>query len=200
MLTLAEGSNRGPSQSFDRSQFILTFLTIGDSKRIGRQALAEKAGLGDGAVRTVLKRLRDGGYADASASGSFLTQSGMAAYGGLRKKITPVVEISRSQLSPGKHQAALAVRKAGPGVRVGIELRDAAIRTGAAGATTYVIRSGKFAIPGGSGDCEREFPSPAWRVLRSDLHPREGDAVIVCGSDTRFGAILGALSAALALL
>jgi len=85
-------------------------------------------------------------------------------------------------------------------VRSGIEQRDSAIRVGAQGATTYAIVRGKFAIPGGSPDCEEDFPGAVWSDLRTELSPREGDALILCGAATGTLAKLGALSAALTLL
>ena len=179
---------------------LLAFMVIGDSGNIGRQALAQRAGLGDGAVRTVLKKLRDEGYADADASGCHLTRPGERIYKLLRNKITHAVVLGGSQLTMGRVQVSLAVRIGGGAVGSGIEQRDSAIRIGAAGATTYVIKSGRFAIPGGSTDCERDFPSRAWAKLRSALNPGEGDAVILCGSDSETTARLGALSAALMLL
>ena len=57
-----------------------------------------------------------------------------------------------------------------------------------------------FTIPGGSEDCEKDFPSGAWVALRTMLRPRHGDAVILCGSDREETARLGALAAALTLL
>lgn len=84
-------------------------------------------------------------------------------------------------------------------VKGGLEQRDSAVRAGAAGATTYVMKGGKFTMPAGSLDCEKEFPSPAWENLRTRLKPRKGDSVILCGSDDETSATLGALSVALTL-
>jgi len=99
----------------------------------------------------------------------------------------------------GAVQVAVLLRGGGGSVRSGIEQRDSAIGVGAAGATTYVIRGSRFTIPGGSDDCERDFPGKAWGQLKK-LKPRNGDVVILCGSDTQESAKLGALSAALTLL
>jgi hypothetical protein len=82
----------------------------------------------------------------------------------------------------------------------GIEQRDASIKAGAAGATTYVIRDSKFQTPGSSQDCQKDFPSRAWQVLRNELQPDEADVVIVCGSQDRRTSFIGAMSAALSLL
>ncbi|MDG6910862.1 MAG: hypothetical protein JRN18_00740, partial [Nitrososphaerota archaeon] len=49
-------------------------------------------------------------------------------------------------------------------------------------------------------DCENDFPSCAWRRLRDELDSRDGDAVIICGSDDELTSKIGAVSAALTLL
>jgi hypothetical protein len=85
-------------------------------------------------------------------------------------------------------------------LKAGLEQRDAAVKVGAAGASTYIMKSGKFAIPGGSSDCEKDFPSKVWSVLRQQLSPKSGDAVILCGARDETTAKLGALSAALTLV
>jgi len=200
LLELAEVRGQGPSPSFNRAQFLLAFLTIGTNGTIGRGALAKKAGLGEGAIRTVLKRLRESGFARADASGCHLTASGVNAYGTLKRGLSDPLHLDGSRLTVGRAQTALAIRGAGRLVKKGLEQRDSAVRAGAAGATTYLVKAGRFAIPGGSSDCEADFPSPAWGVLRGELKPREGDAVVVCGSSDETISTLGALSAALTLI
>ncbi len=175
-------------------------MTIGAEGRIGREALADRTGLGDGAIRTVFKKLRDVGYADASASGCYLTRSGQKVYYDLTTRIPPGVELEGTNLTMGSEQSALCVRNAGKSVASGIEQRDSAIGVGANGATTYVIKGGKFTVPGGSSDCEKDFPSGAWAVIRARLEPKNGDAVILCGATSGTVATLGALAAALILL
>jgi predicted transcriptional regulator len=186
--------------TFERAHLLLVFLTIAESKAIGRHALAARAGLGEGAVRTVLKRLREGGLADAGASGCHLTEAGREVYSSLSKKLSRATAVEGSALTVGAVQVAVCVRGAGTSVKAGIEQRDSAIAAGAAGATTFVMIGGRFTMPGGSGDCERDFPGRGWNTLRAVLEPSDGDAVIVCGGGTEETARLGALSAALGLL
>jgi len=200
LLKLATAGGRGPRPSFAESHFLLAFMTIGDSGMIGRQALAREAGIGEGAVRTVLKKLRDGQYAQVNASGCHLTTRGKAAYSLLRRKLSPFVPADNSRFTVGSRQAAIRVKGGARRLGSGIEQRDSAILVGAAGATTYAIKGSKFTIPGGSVDCEKEFPSRAWKLLRKEVAPKDGDAVILCGAEDGITAKLGALSAALTLL
>lgn len=190
----------GPRPSFTQSHLLLAFLTIGASGQIGRQALASEVGLGQGAIRTVLKKLRDGGYTEANASGSRLTKRGKEAYSLLHAKLSPIVSLDGSRLTVGSRQAAVCVRGGARRLKSGIEQRDFAILVGAAGATTYAFKGSKFIIPHGSEDCEKDFPSEAWKTLRKKLLPKDGDAVILCGAPDELVAKLGVLSAAFSLL
>jgi hypothetical protein len=200
LLQLAPADVKGPSPTFEEAHLLLAFLTIGGARFTGRQALARQTGLGEGAVRTILGRLRDKGFADANASGWYLTAKGIRLHQSVGKKLTPFAAVSESQLTVGESQTAIAVRNGGMSVKSGIEQRDSAIKSGATGLTTYVIEAGHFAMPGVSDDCEKDYPSKVWSVLRRELKPRNGDAVILCGARDEVSAKLGALSAAFTLL
>ena len=200
LLKLGGGGGPGPSPSFSQAHVLLALLAIGDSKMIGRQALAGEIGLGEGVVRTILKKLTASKYVETIASGCRLTHLGRQVHDELRRVLSQVVFLDARSLSVGTTQASVRVKGGGRRLGNGIAQRDAAILVGAAGATTYTIRAGKFAIPGGSRNCERDFPSPAWKKLRSEFQLREGDAVVLCGADDTQRAKVGAVSASLTLL
>lgn len=200
LLKLAERHEPGPNPGFNREHVLLAFMTIGDAGTISRQSLALQSGLGEGSVRTILKKFRQEGYVKADPFGCHLTDSGEMLYRSILKKVTPLVSLDASKLSIGRSQIAVLVRSMAMSISSGIDQRDSAIRLGATGATSYVIRGEKFAIPGGSSNCEKDFPSPAWARLRRELKPAHSDAVIICGADTEVKAKLGALAAALTLL
>ena len=200
LLQIAERPVQGPTPSFQKPHLVLAFITIGDRGTVGRQALAVQSGMTEAPVRTIIKKLREGGYAETNASGCYLTGAGQGVYESLRSRLTQFLPIEGSQLTMGEFQLGLVVKGGGKAVRSGLEQRDSAIALRAAGATTFVLKEGKFTVPGGSDDCERDFPSGAWATLRKKLKPRNGDAVIVCGAKDETTAKLGALSAALTLL
>ncbi len=200
LLGLADTRAPGPAPTFTGSHVLLAFITISGSSFVGRQELARRSGLGEGAARTVLKKLKEKGYVDVIRSGCFLTRVGRQKARSIESSMSGLASVPRSDLTMGDHQAALALRNAGGRVRSGIEQRDSAIRIGASGATTYVVQSERFTIPGGSANCERDFPGPVWSVLRRDLSPRNNDVVILCGGHDEVSARLGALAAATTLL
>ncbi len=200
LLSLAESSSPGPAPSFAGPHVLLLFLNIAGTAYIGRQALARQSGLGEGAARTVLKKLKREGYVDVIRSGCFLTRAGKLKAKSIERFLSGIVSVPSSDLTMGERQAALALRGAAEQVRSGIEQRDSAIRIGATAATTYVVDSGRFTIPGGSTNCEKDFPGPAWSSLKKNLRPNDGDVVILCGARDEVSARLGALAAATSLL
>ncbi len=175
-------------------------MIIGDTGAIGRVALAREAGLGEGAIRTVLKHLKGEGYITIKSQGCELIGKGKEAYSELKKRMPRTVRLSKTGLTVGKEQVAALVKQKSNVVKSGIEQRDTAIKAGAAGATTYIIRNSRFQVPGSSSDCERDFPSNAWSRLREELRPENGDVVIICGSASKHTSFIGAISAALTLL
>ncbi len=200
LLKIAREKERGPIPSFTEPHLILAILVTGDSKLIGRQALARKVGLGEGAIRTVLKKLKEDGYVDTIAAGCFLTKKGILAYKAVESTIPRIAKLDSTELTVGRKQVAVLVRTRAPKLVYGVEQRDSAIRAGAAGATTYFIKDSKFQLPRGSRDCEKDFPGPVWKTLRTKLQPLNGDVLIICGSDNEATSRVGALSAAMTLL
>jgi len=200
LLGIAERPSQGPSPSFEKTHFVLAFMIIGESGTVGRQVLAARAGLKEGPARTILKKLREDCYVGSNASGCFLTRQGKRVYETLQARLSSPTVVEGSKLTVGDFQIGMDIRGGGKAVQSGLEQRDSAVRLKAAGATTFVIRDGKFTIPGGSSDCERDFPGRTWPKLRESLHPKNGDAVILCGARDETTAKLGALSAALTLL
>jgi len=200
LLKLAEKREQGPSPGFGREHMILAFLNLGGSSPKGRQSLAASSGVGEGSIRTIIKKLKRAGYVRVDPAGVQLTDSGRRVYRSTLEKLTLPLVLGNTGLTVGRSQAAILARSSGAGVSSGIEQRDASIKAGAEGATSYLLRGDRFVVPGGSVDCERDFPSGAWAVLRERLRPRNGDAVVVCGARDETLAKLGALAAALTLL
>jgi len=199
-LKVVEQRYPGPAPAFEKAHAFMLFVILGNEGIIGRQALSESTGLGEGSVRTILKKLRRGGYVVSDIQGWHLTELGNQLYRTIERKLVGPTILHESSLSVGPLQSAVLIRSTVPSLGSGIEQRDSAVRVGAHGATTFAIRSGRFSIPGGSDDCERDFPGAAWNVIREVLKPVNNDVVIVCGAADEATARLGALAAALSLL
>jgi predicted transcriptional regulator len=191
---------QGPMPSFTAAHLLLTSIIIHDKASIGRKELSKELELGEGATRTIVKKLSDLGIVVTDATGSKLTAKGNRFYNFLRHVFSGPFEIPSTSITVGKFQVAAAFRDCGNKVKDGILQRDKAIIHGAEGATTYIYKNSKFVVPGGSSDCEREYPNEAWSVIREKLLPKENDAIIVCGANSVTRAKLGCIAAGLTLV
>jgi len=174
---------------------------IGGEGPIGRIELSRRLGLGEGAVRTIIKHLTARNFVDPAKEGCVLTPLGMTLYKSLRSKLSEIHPVNARQLSLDRANAAVLIRNSGVLVRRGIEQRDAAIRAGASGACTLVYRNGKLSMPKG----EREESSLTssdllFEDLRKLFAPQEGDVIIIVGAPSIGLAEHAAMASALSIL
>lgn len=189
---------KGPRAVFAEVHVLRAILAIGKSGAVGRGKLGNLVGLGQGEVRTLIKRMKENDLIVVEPDGCKLSRSGEREFQRLSDKIPWSSTVRAASLGIGNRCSALLVRGAANSVRKGIEQRDASIRVGALGALTAVFSGGHFTLPGDGADCERDGPRELWSAARS-AGPREGDVLIVVGADSEEAADLGTLAAALSL-
>ncbi len=189
---------KGPRAVFSEVHVLKAMLAIGAAGSVGRGRLGSLVGLGQGEVRTLIKRLKENDLIRIQPDGCRLSRKGEREFTKLQEKIPWSSRVDAKSLGIGDECAALLVRGAGQNVRKGIEQRDAAVRVGAKGAFSALFASGRFTIPGEGTDCEKEGPPELWSAARS-AGPRERDVLIVVGADSQEEADLGTLAAALTL-
>jgi len=117
----------------------------------------------------------------------------------LRSKIGEEIEIPRSSLTIGTFNIAILIRSAAGSVKYGVEQRDAAIKVGALGATTFVFSSNRLTMPGVGEDVFQNTQT-IHDALVSTLKPKENDVIIIGSADEKRTAEFGAKTAALTLL
>lgn len=190
---------RGPKAVFTQVHVLKALIAIGKAGSVGRGRLGALTGLGQGEVRTLIKRLRDNDLIVIEANGCALSKKGEREY----EKITAILSwsspVEGGGIGLGDRCWAVVVRGAATKVRYGIEQRDAAIKAGAQGAFTAVYRSGRFTVPGDGTDCEQSGPGEPWNTIRR-TGLGEGDVVVVTGAAKEGDSENGALAAGLTLL
>jgi hypothetical protein len=196
----AKMPNPGPPPVFSESHILLALLMIGDSSPLGRIELSRRLALGEGAARTIVKRLSLGGLIAVGKSGCVLTNRGQQVYKVLRLKITNVKSVKARQLALDKISVAVVVRGAASRVRKGLEQRDAAIRAGATGACTLVISKGRYFMPTADRNKEIRTNDELRDELEDSFHPTDGDAVIIVSAPNRELAEQAAVSSAVELM
>ncbi|MEM2248570.1 MAG: DUF4443 domain-containing protein [Candidatus Bathyarchaeia archaeon] len=199
LISLASKRAPGPSPSFNIFDIIRFVRLLAVSGNIGRGRIAKELNLGEGAVRTLLRRLTEAGLVITSRSGCSLTHKGMKLWSEIERVLQGMVRIGGSELTLAPYSVAILVRGCADKVKSGIEQRDAAIVSGARGAVTIIFKNNRMIIPGVSENMERDYPS-AFRELSCLMKPREGDVIIVSSADSQRDAEYGALAAAWSLL
>ena len=165
MQQIAGKKAPGPSTTFTIFHvfYALEFLA---QTPLGRNKLAEKLQVGDGAVRTIISRLRDAGLIETSKEGCNLTSKGLEVWGQFEEIFPKRVEIPRSELSASEFNFAFLVKNCTLKVGSGIDQRDAAIIAGARKALVIVFRSGHLCIESVSDCIEKQYPKAANLILK----------------------------------
>jgi hypothetical protein len=187
---------KGPRAVFSEVHVLRAILVIGNNGAVGRGRLGSLVGLGQGEVRTLIKRMKENDLIVIEPDGCKLSRKGEKEFLKLREKIPWSSSVKAKSLGIGDKCSAVLVRAAAKNVRKGIEQRDAAIRVGAIGALTAVFTKGRFTLPGEGSDSEKDGPRELWSAARS-AGPQESDVLIVVGADSEEAAELGTLAAAL---
>jgi predicted transcriptional regulator len=199
--TVFEGLTReraaGPSPTFSVFDLYAAVEIIG-TKPIGRNKLAEELEVGEGVVRTILRRLMDAGLVETSKTGCLLTDKGMKLW----KECSTVLRkarITKNELTPTEHNFGVLIKGAGGKVRSGIEQRDAAILTGTKSVTTIIFSSRHLIIPSVTENVAKDFPDAAKQIVAL-FEPKENDAIVISSAEKGKKAEYGALAAAWTLL
>jgi ribosomal protein S19E (S16A) len=195
---LAQQKAAGPNLSFSELQLAKAVEIVG-KERVGRGELSERLGLGAGATRTLIERLVDAGLMRISRRGCELTKSGTSLLNELNAKLGPRTEVPKSSITVGIRNFGVLVRGAANKVKTGIELRDAAVKAGAAGAVTLVFEHGVLVMPRPARSQMKRWPSVAKQILEM-FQPEENDVIVIAGGDSEEIAEEGARAAAWTLM
>jgi hypothetical protein len=184
----------GADPSFDETHVLRTLFIL-DSKRTGRKRLVKLLGVGEGSVRTIIKRLSREGLITSAKLGHSLTEKG-GAY--VKEKLNVMSKprpITLSKLVSAE-QSLIILRGASNKVGDGTALRDVALKAGADGAVILVDSGGVLRFPGGGLEITDYLPD---KGLLQDLDIKPSDALIIGFAKSPQKAEDGAVAAALAL-
>lgn len=184
----------GPAPTFSPLHVIHALDLIAE-KPTGRGKLAEKLGIGPGAARTIVNRLKRSGLIETSKTGCRLTSKGLRVYNEIRKIFGGKAKIDGNKLINAEYNFAILVKNRGHKIRSGIEQRDAAVKIGAKGAAVIVVKNGRFVIPSASEDAAKDYPSLIEQLVKL-FNPEENDVIVIGGADTLEMAEYGSLAAA----
>lgn len=188
----------GPSTTF--SVFHIFYaLNLMSEKPVGRNKLANQLNVGEGAIRTIISRLKNSGLITTSKEGCRLTDKGLDTWKKFEAIFPQRVEIGKTELTTTEYNYAFLIKNSGQKVKSGIEQRDAAIVAGARRAVVIVFKGGHLIIDSVSNSIDKEFPKAANQILRT-LRPEENDVIIIAGADNPLKAKHGSFAASWALI
>ncbi len=183
----------GPIPKFNDYHMWKTFECLDEKTSVGRKKLSAMLGIGEGSTRTILSIIQEQNLISIGKSGISLTAKGAE----FKKTMhMDVADVSISDLTIGDKDCAVRVPRMARNVRYGCEERDAAIKSGATGATTLVYSNGKLIFPGSDFPVEPEIESK----VRSVFSLKNDDVVIIGTGPTREMAEIGAVMAGLTIM
>jgi predicted transcriptional regulator len=188
----------GPSATFSVAHIFYALELVAE-KPIGRNKLAENLNVGEGAIRTIIKHLKDAGLIITSKAGCTLTAKGLSAWKKFEVFFPKRGKIAKTELTTAEHNYAFLVKNSGHKVKSGIEQRDTAIAAGAKRAVIIVSRGGHLIIESVSNSIEKEFPQATSQILKV-IQPEDNDVIVIAGADALQKAKHAAFAASWALL
>lgn len=200
LQALAQLASAGPTPAFAYPQVACALLRIGDQESVGRTQLSKTLGLGEGTTRTIIKHLTLARLVKSSRQGCTLTPKGLLLYKRLRSRLSKTSVVNAGQLSLDSASTAVLVKEAARRVKQGIEQRDAAVRSGATGACTILMKHGRLVMPQGSDEWKLDLDDPLARELVNVFHPQHDDVIIIASAHEKSVADYAAIAAGLMLL
>jgi len=187
----------GPTPSFNFIHAVMMILLLEEGP-IGRKRLADLMDIGEGSVRSLIRRLREAGYLKVDRDGCYLTKKGLREVKELRKFLKGPVELDLRDLVRGKVTIFL--------VRVPyrlefnvVDLRDEAVRAGGRGAIILASKGGHLFFPDTMEPLEK-YKSTDESLIREAFHPSDGDILVIGLGESRTESNLAALAVSLAVL
>lgn len=195
---LARVSNRySPSRmlTFDAVHVFKTFQLMKKHGSVSRALLVQELGLGEGSIKTLVKHLKMNGLVETSNGGMWMSDKGLKLYSKISSVISSEMTIPKCSISIGKFNHAVLLKGQASEVGSGVEQRDAAIKSGAVGATTLLFDSGRFLMPGKMDSVKSD--SMIIKSMMKKLYPENGDVIIIGSANNKRMAEFAAKSAAL---
>ncbi|WP_268542804.1 DUF4443 domain-containing protein [Candidatus Nitrosotenuis cloacae] len=163
---------------------------------VSRSAFCNHLHMGEGAVKTMIAHLKKESMVGSTKSGTFLTDKGRSFIKSLLEVISAECEIKKCNITRGKFNHAVLLKRYAFATKSGMEQRDYSILYGASGATTLIYKDDRFVFPNETIDCLLDDKKTR-DVLISNLCPENGDMIIIATADDQFVADIAAKNSAL---
>jgi len=181
-IQLSQPADGRVAPAFRPHHAAVALILIGREQPLGRYDLCEKMSIGEGSVRTLMKRLSEADLIEAEGKqGQTLTNYGQALFDRITKDIPIGLELDIRRLVMYDYAFANLVKGRAGNISDGIRQRDEAIIQGGygqAGATTLIQKAGNLVMPPDDFHILREYEQETILVVES-LRTEDGDVVII---------------------
>ena len=194
---------RGPSPAYSPAHVIELLLILDSEQTMGRITLSKRLGVGEGSVRTMIKKLVESQMISVDAvGGCHLTDSGKLLVTDLRKVILATADVDLNEMGIALPSKAIQLRGLSLVNSHFTRLRDIGVRNGAEGMVIFIFKNGNFMFPlmtDEVSDVAKNYPNIT-NCLKSIFSLNEGDVVFIAFSKELRLAEEAALSAAISLI
>jgi hypothetical protein len=195
VVLILDNFKGGPPCKFSDSDVLFLLDYLRDGKRVSRIDISRYLGIGEGSVRKLIELLKENNMVETHQTGNTIKPYGIKLLETLDIKS---VSVNVGGYVVGRYQQGVIVKDMAEKVFNGIAQRNAGIRAGGEGCTTWIM------------DQNNLLMMPAWNVdkndsllsmkIRKSVEMEDGDVLIIGGGDTKRFARLAAGSAALELV
>ena len=190
---------KGPSPAYAAAHVVKFLLILVAEETMGRITLARRLGIGEGSVRTIIKRLLEMSLISVDAVGGCnLTETGLSVVSELQEMIVSTSEVDLGEM--GIAAPAFASHLRGLAIAPSLtRLRDVAVRNGAEGMMVFEFTDGKIRLPLMSEDISKDYPVID-AFIKSRFSLRNQDLILVGFAQGSLAAEVGTLSVSLNLI
>jgi hypothetical protein len=154
-----------------------------DNRRVSRVLLCKELGLGEGAVKTLVKHMKTDDLIATTNGGTRLTSRGKAIWKALASSIPAETSLPKCTVALGKFNHAVLLKNLSYVIKSGIEQRDAAIKMNGIGATTLLYKEKKLVMPTNINQNSLKKEPEIRKLLIEKLKPEQEDVIIIGSSD-----------------
>jgi len=198
-ITTTDKKAPGPSTTFTLFHIFCALECLAQGP-FGRNKLADKLGVGDGAIRTIINRLKAAELISNTKEGCVLTRSGQEVWHQVEQVFPKRSEIPKTEITPSEFNYGFLIKDHGDSVKSGIDQRDAAIIAGAKRAIVLIVKQGHLHVASVDQCIEEKYTEAAAEILKRITPQNSKDVIIIAGAETPLKAKTGAFAAAWSLM
>ena len=180
ILSKASSERRGVKPRYSRADVYQTLLILLEEGPLGRLKIAEKLGLGEASIKTMLRRLKELNIVDIDPiAGAYLTSKGREIIEKVSEKIMPPITLDLRETAEWPNSKMTVLRKASRILEQTnvLEIRDELIRRGAKAALIIVVEHNTAKLAG-----VEEYTSNEIKQIAEKAKAENGDLILVSWS------------------